>query len=392
MYPTLYHAFLDLFGVDIPFLKLLNSFGFFVALAFITASYILKLEMRRMETLGIFPNQKIKVIIGAGPDWTEIITNGIVGFIMGWKIVYLLWNSKQLFAHGMAQRALFTTEGYVIWGVVLGLGLAGWKYWEDKKAQLPMPKDEIQIQPAHFLVGSITFVAAVAGMSGAKLFHLFENPKEFIAFFTHPSLEGFISGLTIYGGIIVGSIVVLLYAKKKGLPLLQLADAAAPGMILAYGIGRMGCQVSGDGDWGIDNMHAMPSALSFLPDWLWAYDYPNNVNGMGVPMISGNVFPGYGTHLEVPVFPTPLYETILATIIFLILWAMRKRIKVPGLIFGWYLVLNGIERFFIEQIRVNNFVDFLGMKWTQAMFIAVVFVIGGLGFIYWRKKQHDGRA
>jgi prolipoprotein diacylglyceryltransferase len=71
---------------------------------------------------------------------------------------------------------------------------------------------------------------------------------------------------------------------------------------------------------------------------------------------------------------------------------MRKRIQVPGLIFGWYLVLNGIERFFIEQIRVNNFVDFLGMKWTQAMFIAVVFVIGGLGFIFWRKKQHDGRA
>jgi phosphatidylglycerol:prolipoprotein diacylglycerol transferase len=392
MYPTLYHAFLDLFGIDIPFLKLLNSFGFFVALAFITASYILKLEMRRMETLGIFPNQKIKVIIGAGPDWAEIVTNGVVGFIMGWKIVYLLWNSKKLFAHGMAQRALFTADGYLVWGVILGLLLAAWKYWEDKKAQLPAPKEEIQIQPAHALVGSITFVAAVAGMSGAKLFHLFENPKEFIAFFTHPSLEGFISGLTIYGGIIVGSIVVLLYAKKKGLPLLHLADAAAPGMILAYGIGRMGCQVSGDGDWGIDNPQSMPSVLSFLPDWFWAYDYPNNVNGMGAPMTSGAIFPGYGTHLEIPVFPTPLYETILATIIFLILWSMRKRIKVPGLIFGWYLVLNGIERFFIEQIRVNNFIDFLGMKWTQAMFIAVVFVIGGLGFIFWRKKQHDGRA
>jgi prolipoprotein diacylglyceryltransferase len=390
MYPTLYHAFLDLFGIDIPFLKLLNSFGFFVALAFITASYILKLEMRRMEALGIFPDQKIKVIIGSGPDWTEIITNGIVGFIMGWKILYLLWNSKKLFAHGMAQKALFTAEGYVLGGIVLGLVLAGWKYWEDKKAQLPAPKEEVQIQPAHALVGSITFVAAVAGMSGAKLFHLFENPKEFVAFFTHPSLEGFISGLTIYGGIIVGSIVVLLYAKKKGLPLLKLADAAAPGMILAYGIGRMGCQVSGDGDWGIDNIQSVPSALSFLPDWLWSYDYPNNVNGMGIPITQGVVFPGYGTHLEIPVFPTPLYETILATTIFFILWSMRKRIQVPGLIFGWYLVLNGIERFFIEQIRVNNFVDFLGMKWTQAMFIAVVFVIGGLGFIFWRKKQHDG--
>ena len=83
MYPTLYHAILDLFGWDIPFLKLLNSFGFFVAMAFVTASYILKLEMKRMENLGVFPSQKVKVIIGSGPDWTEIVTNGIMGFLMG---------------------------------------------------------------------------------------------------------------------------------------------------------------------------------------------------------------------------------------------------------------------------------------------------------------------
>jgi phosphatidylglycerol:prolipoprotein diacylglycerol transferase len=392
MYPTLYHAFLDLFGLDFPFLKLLNSFGFFVALAFIIASYILKIEMKRMEKHGVFPDQKVKIVIGAGPEWTEIITNGIMGFLLGWKVIYLLVNSEKLFAHGLAQRALFTSEGYVVLGVLVGLALAGWKYYDDKKAQLPQPKEEIQLQPAHTLVGSITFVAAVAGMSGAKLFHLFENPREFVAFFTHPSLEGFISGLTIYGGIIVGSIVVLLYAKKKGLPLLNLADAAAPGMILAYGVGRMGCQVSGDGDWGIDNPAPVPNVISFLPDWLWSYDYPNNVNGMGEPMTTGTIFPGYGTHLEIPVFPTPLYETIWATLIFLVLWWMRKRILIPGVIFGAYLVLNGMERFFIEQIRVNNFVSFLGMRWTQAMAIAVVFMIGGLSFIYWRKKQHDRGA
>ena len=392
MYPTLYHAFLDLFGLDFPFLKLLNSFGFFVALAFITASYVLKLEMKRMEKMGIFPSQKVKVTIGAGPEWTEIVTNGVMGFLLGWKVIYLLVNSEKLFAHGLAQRALFTSEGYVGLGLIVGLLLALWKYRDDKKAQLPQPKEEIEMYPAHTLVGSITFVAAVAGMSGAKLFHLFENPREFVAFFTHPSLEGFISGLTIYGGIIVGSIVVLLYAKKKGLPLLNLADAAAPGMILAYGVGRMGCQVSGDGDWGIDNPAPIPNILSFLPDWMWSYDYPNNVNGMGVPMESGTIFPGYGTHLEIPVFPTPLYETIWATLIFLTLWWMRKKVNIPGVIFGAYLVLNGMERFFIEQIRVNNFVSFLGMKWTQAMFIAVVFMVGGLSFIYWRKKQHDRGA
>jgi prolipoprotein diacylglyceryltransferase len=392
MYLTLYHFFFDSFGLDWPALKLLNSFGFFVAMAFLTASYLLKLEMKRMEKKGVFLPHPVQQITGAGPQWGDIITNAIFGFIFGWKIIYVLVNGQKLFAHGMAQRALFSSDGYVGWGLVLALVLAGWKYWEDKKKQLPEPKKEVIMEPAHALVGSITFVAALAGMSGAKLFHLLENPKEFIEFFTHPSVEGFISGLTIYGGIIVGSVVVLLYAKKKGLALLPLADAAAPGMILAYGVGRIGCQVSGDGDWGIDNPSPMPDGLSFLPKWLWSYDYPNNVNGMGVDMLEGNVFPGYGTHLEVPVFPTPLYETILATLIFIILWSLRKRITIPGIIFGLYLVLNGIERFFIEQIRVNNFIDFMGMKWTQAMFIALMMMVGGSAFIFYRWKKHERGA
>jgi prolipoprotein diacylglyceryltransferase len=392
MYPTLYHFFLDAFGLDWSALKLLNSFGFFVAMAFITASYLLKLEMKRMEKKGIFLPHPVKQITGAGPNWSEIITNAIFGFVLGWKIIYVLVNGQKLFAHGMAQKALFSSDGYIGWGLLLAFALAGWKYWEDKKAQLPTPKEEVIIEPAHAWVGSITFVAAISGMSGAKLFHLLENPSELVAFFTNPSVEGFISGLTIYGGIIVGSIVVLLYAKKKGLALLPLADAAAPGMILAYGVGRIGCQVSGDGDWGIDNSAPIPNALSFLPKWIWSYDYPNNVNGMGVDMTEGTIFPGYGTHLEIPVFPTPLYETILATIIFLILWNLRKRINIPGIIFGLYLVLNGVERFFIEQIRVNNFVDFLGMKWTQAMFIAVMMFFGGIAFIYYRWKSHERRS
>lgn len=389
MYPTLYHALLDLLGLDLPFLKLVNSFGFFVALAFITASVLLKMEMKRMEQKGVFPVQKVKQILGAGPQWSEIITNAVLGFFLGWKMIFLFVNSNEIFAHGMAQKALMSGDGYPLLGILLALILGGWKYWEDKKAQLPQPKEQIVEEPAHLLVGSITFVAAIAGMSGAKLFHLLENPNELVVFFSNPSLENFTSGLTIYGGIIVGSIVVLIYAKKKKLPLLNLSDAAAPGMILAYGIGRMGCQTSGDGDWGIDNASPAPSWMKIFPDWLWSYDYPNNVLGMGVPIENGVIFPGYGTHLEIPVFPTPLYETILATMIFFVLWSLRKRIQIPGVIFALYLVMNGIERFFIEQIRVNNFVEYFGMKWTQAMVIALVMVVGGSIAIVVLKKYHE---
>jgi len=158
-------------------------------------------------------------------------------------------------------------------------------------------------------------------------------------------------------------------------------------MILGYGIGRIGCQVSGDGDWGIVNSAPKPGWLSWAPDWLWAYDYPNNVNQvtgpsadtLGMPITDPTVpcFDGYCTHLVPSVFPTPVYETLMALVIFGILWSLRKRIQVPGVIFSIYLIFNGIERFFIEKIRVNNKFDFLGMKATQAEMIAVIFILIG---------------
>jgi prolipoprotein diacylglyceryltransferase len=223
-----------------------------------------------------------------------------------------------------------------------------------------------------------------------------------VEFFRHPSFNSFISGLTVYGGLIFGSIGVLLYARSKGVNGWHLSDAAAPGMILGYGIGRIGCQVSGDGDWGIANASPKPGWLSWLPDWMWAYDYPNNVNyDVNYPQYLGelndtNVLPitdpnvpcfdGYCTHLDPMVFPTPVYETIMATAIFLFLWFIRKRLTIPGLMFATYLMLNGIERFFIEKIRVNNKFDLLGIEATQAEMIAVLFfLIGAALFVYRRR-------
>ena len=241
--------------------------------------------------------------------------------------------------------------------------------------------------------GTITFLAAIGGLAGAKLFHLFENPAELREFFTNPSLESFISGLTVYGGLIMGAIVVLTYAKMKGMPLLVLSDAATPGMILAYGIGRMGCHTSGDGDWGIENLSPKPGWLSWLPDWAWSYDYPNNVNRVG-ELMSSDVYPGYGTHLVPGVFPTPLYEIVAAVAIFIFLWAIRKRVSAAGVITAGYLILNGLERFFIEKIRVNNKFDFLGVEATQAEIIAVLFMLGGITLLYFslRKKPKNSAS
>ena len=209
-------------------------------------------------------------------------------------------------------------------------------------------------------------------------------------FFQEPSLENFLSGLTVYGGLIMGAFAVWLYARPKGLKFIHLADATAPGLMLAYGIGRIGCQVSGDGDWGIPNTAPKPDWMGFLPDWMWAYQYPNNVNSVGpkIPADSGmDVFEGYGHYLDVPVFPTPIYETTMAVVIFAILWALRKRITIPGVLFGTYLMFNGFERFWIEKIRVNNKFDLLGMTVTQAEVISVLTFIGGLALVIFLTRR-----
>ncbi len=398
MYPTIYHALLDLTGLDWPWAKLLNSFGFFVALAFVLASYLLSLELKRKAKQGLFTPGKKKIIEGGKPDWTDIITNGVLGFIIGWKFIYLFANSEKLFNSGSApQHHIFSGEGYFLLGLITGIAFGAWRWWEYKKKELPQPiTKELAVYP-HHLTGNLTFLAAIFGIAGAKLFHLFENPREFVEFFKHPSLENFLSGLTIYGGLIVGALGVLLYARSKKINGWHLCDAAAPGLIIAYGVGRIGCQVSGDGDWGIANTSPKPGWLSWAPDWLWAYDYPNNVNQVtgpsadtfGIPITDPATpcFEGYCTHLSPAVFPTPLYETLMTIVIFAILWSLRKRINIPGAIFAIYLIFNGIERFLIEKIRVNNKFEMMGMKVTQAEVISVLFILIGIGLLVWLYKK-----
>src|SRR5690606_24701880 len=134
------------------------------------------------------------------------------------------------------------------------------------------------------------------------------------------------------GGLIFGAVTVLYLAAKNGIHWKQMLDIGAPAMMLAYGVGRIGCQVSGDGDWGIVNTAPKPSWLSWAPDWLWAYRYPHNVNNVGerIPGCIGE----YCMQLEQPVFPTPIYEAVVCILLFFLLWRLRTRIKVPGVLFG----------------------------------------------------------
>jgi phosphatidylglycerol:prolipoprotein diacylglycerol transferase len=193
--------------------------------------------------------------------------------------------------------------------------------------------------------------------------------------------------LTYYGGLIVGAASVLFVAYKRGIPVLHMLDVGGPAMMLAYGTGRIGCHVSGDGDWGIVNELPKPKWMNLLPDWMWAYNYPNNVNKVCNPFTETD--PRYLENIncdfnETPylianVFPTPLYEAIACALLFFVLWMLRKRLKYAGVLFGIYLILNGLERFLIEKIRVNTIMDSFNM--TQAEIISFSLMLLGVSLI-----------
>jgi phosphatidylglycerol:prolipoprotein diacylglycerol transferase len=211
------------------------------------------------------------------------------------------------------------------------------------------------------LMWPLMLIAGGVGIAGSKVFHILENLGDFAR---DPAAMVFSSaGLTFYGGLICAGLAIVWYVRKKGLRPALVADAIAPGLMLAYGIGRIGCYLAGDGDWGIASDPA--AKPDWLPMWLWYETFPRNILNIDLA--------GRG------VYPTMLYEFALAGLMAAGLWAVRKHPYQAGWLISLYLVLNGVERFLIEQIRVNEVMFTVGdWPWTQAMIIAVGLVLAGV--------------
>jgi phosphatidylglycerol:prolipoprotein diacylglycerol transferase len=364
MYPDFQYLFQSLFNSPMPeWLGILKVFGFLMAAAFIIGLMAISAEMKRKEKLGL----------------------------------------------------LLPIEDSIT--VV------------DKSTKQKVTK-QVMVYP-HERVSTILMIAAIGGLVGAKIFNAFETWDYFIqdpigSLFSR-------SGLTFYGGLILATILLYFYARKIKISFAVLCDTAAPALILAYGIGRLGCHFSGDGDWGIFNSayisdatgaltatskdgfqqmlhtfpewfmrygdvknmnelsaipHAFVSAPSWLPNWFLGMNYAHNVNNEGILMVSctGN----YCSVLPVSVFPTALYEAIVCIgVLFPFLWLIRTRINQPLHLFGIYLIINGLERFFVEKIRVNYKYDWGFIHPTQAEIISTCLVIIGVGILlfYKNKKQ-----
>lgn len=369
MFPTVSHFLQYLFGINLPLP--FNTFGVFVALAFIAGYWAFSQELKRKEALGILHPFKKVMIVGQPATTSELLLNGLFGFIIGYKLVYALVNYS-LFVND-AQSILMSTKGNIIGGLFFAGLFAYWDYKEKDKNKLAKTKTvEVTVHP-YQLMSNLIVWAAVWGFLGAKFFDNLEYWDDFVQ---HP-IERLLSfsGLTFYGGLICGGAAVLIIARRNGIKPLHMLDVGGPGMMLAYAVGRIGCHLAGDGDWGIVNNN--PKPFSWLPDWLWSYKYPNNVVGEGIPIprCSGK----FCAELAQGVYPTPIYEVIICLILFAFLWQIRDKIKAPGLMFGIYMILNGIERFCIELIRVNSKYHVFGLPpFTQAEMISTFLVVGGI--------------
>lgn len=235
------------------------------------------------------------------------------------------------------------------------------------------PKGRTQIVKASpsVLVWTMMIVAVFFGIIGAKIFHILDNFEDFMIqpgrYLLTPE------GLAFYGGLIGGGIAVLVYIRRKGLNVGAVFDSIAPGLMLGYGTGRIGCYLAGDGDWGICS--SLADKPAFIPDFLWSETFPRNILGIDLLAYCG---PGYDG-----VFPTMLYEFAMAAILAGVLWSVRKHPFQHGWLFFLYFVLAGVQRFTIELIRVNVVIfEIGGLGFTQAMVISVLLVIAGAIGLY----------
>ncbi|MCC7245647.1 MAG: prolipoprotein diacylglyceryl transferase [Saprospiraceae bacterium] len=392
MYPDLSYLFHDLIGTQPDnWLSIFKTFGFFLALAFLVSALVFSIELKRKAREGVYQPTIMTITEGLPASMGDLLGNAFVGLLMGGKGLY----AYPHFTDFRQDPASIVLSAKMHWpaAIIGAVLLAAFTWWEaNRRRKNPPVVRQVNVFP-HHRISEMTVAAAVGGITGAKLFDIFDNWESFVADPIGSLTSG--GGLAFLGGLILGFVTVVWYMYRHGIPFLPSADAVAPALTAGYGFGRIGCQLSGDGDWGIVNVASKPGWMSVLPDWMWAYRYPHHVlNTPHTDPVMSTAIDGcnwdYCMQLSEPVYPTPFYEIMMMLGVFGILWMLRKRIRIHGVLFFIYLCLIAVERFAIEKIRVNVPHQVLGMTLTQAEIISIVlFLIGVAGALWlWKRDQN----
>jgi phosphatidylglycerol:prolipoprotein diacylglycerol transferase len=221
------------------------------------------------------------------------------------------------------------------------------------------------LDPEH--AWSIVLWAAIGGIAGSRILAIVADWRSFLAHPLASLLSG--SGFVWYGGLIGGFASVTAFLRYWKLPWLRVVDTIAPGLAIGQAIGRIGCQVSGDGDWG------KPTTLP------WGMRYPDAIVGWESWVRES------GLPADVRVHPAPVYETLAYSAIFVLLWKLRRRGLADGSMLWAYLATSAVARFAIEAVRVE---PVLAGGLTQAQWIAIPLGAVGLAFLALGVRQ--GRA
>ena len=234
-------------------------------------------------------------------------------------------------------------------GLMMGLGfvVAGWLASKRLK-EIGRPADWAY---------EMVFAALVGGLVGARVWWIAENWDEAQGDFLGSLFSG--SGLVWYGGALGGAVAVLLWAWRRGFLGRRVLDVAAPSLAVGYAFGRVGCQLAGDGDYGV------------AWDGPWAMAYPDGT----VPTTE-------------EVHPTPVYEALTMFLVAALLWRWRHRWR-PGTLFAVYLILAGAERFLVEFVRRNDEV-LVGL--TSPQLLSIAMIAGGAAFLAVLRREADAPA
>jgi phosphatidylglycerol---prolipoprotein diacylglyceryl transferase len=251
------------------------------------------------------------------------------------------------------------------------------------------------------IANTITIFAVIFGIAGAKLLYLVE---EFDAFLADPVRMTFSAGgLTWYGGFLLALLAVSLFIRWKKIPFMKVWDCLGIALILAYGVGRVGCHLSGDGDygqpthlpWGTIYAQGTAKPTMMLEDYFrrepasaeaWHYDSLRVMIAGRDKM--GHVYTQFDA--QTPLHPTPLYELLLGVAGFFILLAVEKRGLIPGQLFMAYLMLSSVFRFMVEFLRLQPRLT-MGLSEAQLISIAL-FILGAAGYLVIGRRHSSDNA